>query len=257
MAGSSDSSGNWLMTYADFITLMMIFFIVLYTFTPGVEQSKFEAIIGAFQGKRGILRYDSVFSDEQLDIEIQRAKNWEQFEKFIQQEELSEQVQVDLMSDGIRITLGESVTFDTYSADLKQSAVVILKKIGKNLKSYTAEDLEEIEVQGHTDNRPVKANATLYKSNWELGAARATSVLNFFVDNTQIEGKYLKASTYGPYRPRVENNTEEGLQRNRRVEIYIRYKDPKDERNPEEIHDEESKESKPIELNNGKQKREN
>jgi chemotaxis protein MotB len=256
MAGSSDSSGNWLMTYADFITLMMIFFIVLYTFTPGVEQSKFEAIIGAFQGKQGVLRYDSVFSDEQLDIEIQRAKNWEMFEQYIQQENLSDEVQLDLMSDGIRITLGESVTFGTYSAELKQSAKEILKKIGKNLKSYTAEDLEEIEIQGHTDNRPVKPSATLYKSNWELGAARATSVLDFFVDNTHIEGEYLKASTYGPYRPRVENETEKGMQRNRRVEIYIRYKDPEDERNPEKVQKEPEK-SKPIELNDGNRTSEN
>lgn len=248
MAGSSDGSGSWLMTYADFITLMMIFFIVLYTFTPGVEKSKFEAIIGAFQGKRGVLRYDSVFSDEQLDIEVQRAKNWEKFEQYIEDEELSEEVQVDLMSNGIRITLGESVTFDTYSAILKERAQEILNKIGKNLKSYTAEDLKEIEISGHTDNRPVKANATRYKSNWELGAARATSVLEFFVDNTKIEAKYLKASTYGPHRPRADNELAKGRLRNRRVEIYIRYKDPNTETRKSEELRKKSKEPKSIDI---------
>jgi len=202
----------------------MIFFIVLYTFTPGVEQSKFEAIIGAFQGKRGVLKYDSVFSDEQLDIEVQRAKNWEEFQEYIKEEDLTDEVQVDLISAGIKITLGESVTFDTYSAVLREQAKVILIKIRKNLKEYTAEDIEEVEISGHTDDRPVKKNATLYTSNWELGAARATSVLDFFIDNTVIEAKYLKASTYGPHRPRVNNMTPKNRKRNRRVEIYVRYK---------------------------------
>lgn len=254
MAGSSDSSGNWLMTYADFITLMMIFFIVLYTFTPGVEKNKFEAIIGAFQGKRGVLRYQSVFSDEQLDIEIQRAKNWDEFEKYIEAEDLSEEVQVDLMSDGIRITLGESVTFDTYSAELKDRATKILKKIGKNLKNYTAEDLKEIEIQGHTDNRPVKKPATLYQSNWELGAARATSVLDFFVDKTKIEPKHLKASTYGPFRPRVSNETKKGRKRNRRVEIYIRYINPEEKKDGQSNL--KSRKSESIEVEDGEREQE-
>lgn len=238
------------MTYADFITLMMIFFIVLYTFTPGVEKSKFEAIIGAFQGKRGVLRYESVFSDEQLKIEIQRAKNWDEFKQYIEDQDLSEEVQVDLMEEGVRITLGESVTFDTYSAQLKKGAKKILSKIGKNLTEYTAEDLEEIEIQGHTDNRPVKENAILYKSNWELGAARATSVLDFFVDKTLIEAKYLKASTYGPYRPRASNDTQKGRQRNRRVEIYIRYKNPNQQEKPGKINVQSLK-SKSIDINDG------
>ena len=77
------------MTYADFITLMMIFFIVLYTFTPGVEKNKFTAIIGAFQGKRGVLQYESVFSDESLQIDIQRAKNWDEMYQKIQNEDLA------------------------------------------------------------------------------------------------------------------------------------------------------------------------
>lgn len=238
------------MTYADFITLMMIFFIVLYTFTPGVEKNKFEAIIGAFQGKRGVLRYQSVFSDEQLDIEIQRAKNWDEFEQYIEDKDLSEQVQVDLMSDGIRITLGESVTFDTYSAELKPRAAEILNKIGKNLKNYTAEDIKEIEISGHTDNRPIKKPATLYQSNWELGAARSTSVLDFLVDNTNIAPRNLKASTYGPYRPRTTNDTPKGRKRNRRVEIYIRYKNPEDQEDGKA--DITSRKSKSIEVNDDK-----
>lgn len=214
------------MTYADFITLMMIFFIVLYTLTPGVERQKFEAIIGAFQDDQGVLHHDSVVNEGQLDIQVKRNENWKQFQQYIRQEGLSKEVQVDLMSEGIRITLGESVAFDTYSARLKPKAKGILQKVGKNLTAYTAEELKKIEVQGHTDNRPVKEGAVLYKSNWELGAARAISVVRFLADKTHVNPEYLKASTYGPYRPRATNKTKAGRQRNRRVEIYIRYKNP-------------------------------
>jgi len=106
------------MTYADFITLMMIFFIVLYTFTPGVEKNKFTAIIGAFQGKRGVLEYESVFSDESLQIDIQRAKNWDEMYQNIQKENLGDQVEIDIIPDGVRIIMGEAALFETYSATL-------------------------------------------------------------------------------------------------------------------------------------------
>lgn len=215
------------MTYADFITLMMIFFIVLYTFTPGVEKNKFEAIVGAFKGKRGVLEYDSVFSDEMLDIEMQRAKNWEELRQYIEDQELSDAVELQMIPSGVRIILGESVTFDTYSALLKPAAPPILQTIIRTIEEYEAEELRELEIQGHTDDRPIRpAPGRLYQSNWELGAARATSVLEFFADNSNINPALIKASTFSQYRPRSENDTAAGRRKNRRVEIFVRYHVP-------------------------------
>lgn len=216
------------MTYADFITLMMIFFIVLYTFTPGVEKNKFEAIVGAFKGKQGVLNYDAVFSSEMPDIEMQRAKNWEQLRQYISEQELSDAVELEMTPTGVRIILGESVTFDTYSAELKPAAPPILQTILRTLEGYEAEELRELEIQGHTDNRPVRPGARQYQSNWELGAARATSVLTFFVDNSSIDPALIKASTFSQYRPRTENETVEGRRKNRRVEIFVRYHVPEE-----------------------------
>ena len=213
------------MTYADFITLLMIFFIVLYTFTPGVEKSKFEAIIGVFQGKRGVLKYDSVFSDEILDIEIQRAKNWEELQRMIDQKKLGDQIQIDLMPDGIRIILGETITFKTYSAELIPPAKEILQEIIVAIINYKNEDLDQIEIHGHTDSRPIRKNAYKYKSNWELGAARAISVLHFMVANTSLPSSYFQAATYGEFHPRANNDTPQGMKQNRRVEIHIKYEE--------------------------------
>lgn len=214
------------MTYADFITLLMIFFIVLYTFTPGVEKNKFEAIIGAFKGKQGVLKFESVFSDEMLDIEMQRAKNWDQLQRMINQKQLGDQVQIDLMPDGVRIILGESITFKTYSADLIPPAKDILQKVVDAITSYNKEELSRVEIHGHTDSRPVRTNAGKYQSNWELGAARAISVLQFMVAHTTLPTAYFQAVTYGEFHPISSNETPAGLKRNRRVEIHIKYVEP-------------------------------
>lgn len=227
MAGSSKDTGDWLITYSDFITLLLIFFILIYTLTPGIQKEKFQAIIGAFQKNDGILEYRSVTDATPLNVrQEERAKNWENLQNHLESENLAAQIQLDLMPEGIRITLGERVSFDSYSAELKPTAQEILSKIGQNLHRYTAEDIDEIEISGYTDDRPVLEGARLFQSNWELGAARATSVLEFFVNRTPIEGRYFKASTYGPYRPRTTNDTPERRRENRRVEIYVRYEQP-------------------------------
>lgn len=218
------------MTYADFITLMMIFFIVLYTFTPGVETAKFEMIIGAFNGKRGVLDKESVFSDEMLDVDVQKAKNAKKREEtfqslldYVGEKKLGDNVQVQMLPDGVLIILGEKVTFNTYSADLLDDSQELLAVIIEVITGYKGEIIEEVEIQGHTDNVPIRANATKYKTNWELGAARAASVLYHITANSDMEPELFKASTYSEFRPRIENTSDENRRKNRRVEIYIHY----------------------------------
>jgi chemotaxis protein MotB len=227
------------MTYADFITLMMIFFIVIYTFTPGVESSKFEQIIGAFNGKRGVLDKESVFSDEMLDVKVQVAKKNAKKEQaasglqqYIAEHELGDEVQIELLPEGILIILGESISFPTYSAQLMDESKAVLDVVVEMISKYTFEELLEIEVQGHTDNRPIRAGARRYQTNWELGAARAASVLRYLNENSEIEPGKFKASTYGEHKPLVNNATADNRAKNRRVEIYIRYS-PDDNQNSE------------------------
>lgn len=224
MAKSGGGSGNWLMTYADFITLMMIFFIVLYTFTPGVEKNKFTAIIGAFQGNRGVLQYQSNFSDEILQIDLQRAKNWERFYETIMDQELGETVQIELLPDGVKITLGEAALFETFSTALRPESEMILREVVMGLEKYEEEDVQIIEIHGHTDNRPVRAAENRkYTSNWDLGAGRSISVMNYLQENSRVEPGQFIITSYAEHRPVVPNNTAENMQKNRRVEVLIRY----------------------------------
>ena len=212
------------MTYADFITLMMIFFIVLYTFTPGVEKNKFTAIIGAFQGKRGVLQYESVFSDESLQIDIQRAKNWDEMYQKIQNEDLQDQVEIDIIPDGVRIIMGEAALFETYSAKLLPESHDLLLDIANGIERYTLEEIDVIDIQGHTDNRAIRVSADRkYESNWELGSGRSLSVMHFLEENVSLKPEKFSIRSFGEYRPRVPNTSPENMQRNRRVEVFIRY----------------------------------
>ncbi|MEX0648313.1 MAG: flagellar motor protein MotB [Balneolaceae bacterium] len=232
MAKSGGGSGSWLMTYADFITLMMIFFIVLYTLTPGVEQNKWEAVVGAFQGKRSVLYFDSIVVNETQRIEVQRAENWDQLYKRIQREDLQHDMEIKLIPEGVQIIMGEGVLFETYSVVIKEEGWSILNDIVDGINNYTFEEVSDIEIEGHTDNRPVIVNGVRkYESNWELGSGRALSVLKFLSDRTVISDEYYSITSYGEHKPIAPNDTQENMRKNRRVEIYIKYSPPSENEN--------------------------
>jgi chemotaxis protein MotB len=93
----------------------------------------------------------------------------------------------------------------------------VLEKVSKVIRDKVSD--REIGVEGHTDNDPIKYSG--WKSNWELSTARATSVLHYLVEKGGLNPKKLSAIGYGEYRPIMSNDTPEGRQKNRRVEIVI------------------------------------
>jgi chemotaxis protein MotB len=227
MAESESGSGEWLTTYADFITLLMTFFVLLYAMTSGVDKTKFLAIIGTFQGGNGALKYHSAIKDNIPQLKERRRqhrkKNWRAFNKMIKEHNMEKQIQFKIVPNGIYITLGGPVTFKTYSAKLKPEAGKILKVIARAIQKYSYEPLKSVKIFGNTDNRPVDQNAAKFPSNWSLGAARAISVLQFLVKSSTVPGKKFEAVTNGKYHPIASNDTEEGRRKNRRVKIYIEY----------------------------------
>ncbi|MEX0994259.1 MAG: flagellar motor protein MotB [Balneolaceae bacterium] len=226
MAKSDSGSGNWLMTYADFITLMMIFFIVLYTLTPGVEKNKWESITAPFKGKDGVLDFNSVVQSEApQSAEWERAMNWDFLYQKIQDENLQESLEIHLIPEGILIVLGEASLFETYSVNLMPDAFPLLEEVVKGINNYTFEEVDIIDIQGHTDNRPVVTNSfQKYESNWELGSGRALSVMEFLKDHTTLGGEYYSISSFGEHRPVAPNDSPENMRKNRRVEVFIQYR---------------------------------
>lgn len=223
MAKPSKSAGNWLTTYSDFITLMMIFFIVMYHMTSGIKKQQFEMIIGAFQGRGSVLKNESMFNKKKSVVESKKTKNWNKLQRFIDTNKLNDQVQVDLLPDGIRIILGEALTFNSGSATILDKSKAVLNEIASRMDTDIGTDIRDVQVEGYTDNVPISSQNKFFHSNWELGAARATAVLEYLVAHANIPSNKFEAITYGQYRPMFSNKTKEGRRKNRRVEIYIRY----------------------------------
>ncbi len=137
-------------------------------------------------------------------------------------EELSKQIEagnvkIEKLRRGLVLTMLEEILFDSGKAEIKAEGGETLIKVAKVLKEDCPNN--NISIEGHTDNVPIKYSG--WKSNWELSAARANSVLHFFIDKCGIDPQMLNMAGFGEYRPAASNETEEGRQQNRRVEIVI------------------------------------
>ncbi|MDD5072951.1 MAG: OmpA family protein [Candidatus Omnitrophica bacterium] len=125
-------------------------------------------------------------------------------------------VSVEMSERGLVVTFLAEVLFDSGKAKVKTPAHEVLDKVAKVITEKAPD--RNIAVEGHTDNEPIKKSG--WKSNWELSTARATSVLHY-LEEKGIAPEKLQATGYGEYRPVASNDTIEGRQENRRVEIII------------------------------------
>ncbi|PIU41845.1 MAG: hypothetical protein COS99_03480 [Candidatus Omnitrophica bacterium CG07_land_8_20_14_0_80_42_15] len=161
-------------------------------------------------------------------------------EKKLKQEIADKQVSLKMAENGLVITFVAEVLFDSGKADLRNEAHSALGKVADVIKERVGD--RDVGVEGHTDNVPITHSG--WKSNWELSTTRATSVLHYLVNNCGLKPERLSAIGYGEYRPVASNDTEEGRQKNRRVEIVILPKTT--ERLKAELAEEEARESEGV-----------
>lgn len=128
----------------------------------------------------------------------------------------NDQVSVHMGKRGLVITFVAEVLFDSGKADLKAASLSTLDKISSILQEEVPNN--NIGIEGHTDNQPIKHSR--WKSNWELSAHRALSVL-YYLRDSGINPEKLSATGYGEYHPVASNDSTSGRQKNRRVEIII------------------------------------
>ncbi|MDD5449115.1 MAG: OmpA family protein [Candidatus Omnitrophica bacterium] len=152
---------------------------------------------------------------EQERQELQEAMDL--LQKRLKQEIDDKEVSLQMAERGLVITFVAEVLFDSGKAVVKKEAYPALDKVAAVIRDKVYD--RDIGVEGHTDNEPIVHSG--WKSNWELSTARATSVLHYLVDSGKLNPKKLSAIGYGEYRPVASNDTEEGRQKNRRVEIVI------------------------------------
>lgn len=182
----------WLVNYADLMTELVCFFIVLYALSAS------------------------------LNKDVQKAKK--DVEEQMKQEKVATEVKVT--KDGMSITLeenGENVFFESGRAELSPRMDEILAKITPTLRKL-AVDGHDIVVEGHTDDIPIH-NAQ-FSSNWELSTARATAVVQHMIQSQGMPPEHMAAIGYGEFHPLVPNDTDEHRAKNRRVVFFVKNKPP-------------------------------
>ncbi|MCX7921031.1 MAG: OmpA family protein [Clostridia bacterium] len=230
-----DNAERWLLTYADLMNLLLIFFIVLYAMSQ-VDQSKFDQLAASLREAFGagtatkIITQNGAFGNStvpfpaiapspvipstQEEEQLNAAK--EQISELIQKQGLGGSVDVTINERGVEISIKEKVLFKSGSADIEQSAIKTVQEIGKTLFAIPG---KHIRIEGHTDSDPIRNSR--FPDNQELSTARANSVWRILVKDVGIDPKKLSATGYGEFRPKFKNDTAEHKAHNRRVDIVI------------------------------------
>ncbi len=226
---------RWLVSYADFITLLFAFFTVLYATSQHdiKKQEEFEKSIRKYFSGNGVGESPGDFNTESenkslIDPPIksfppatagpQEVQDYVQrvLKKSMDKNEYQDAIQ-EIHHDtiGARIQLAAATLFPSGSADLKLSSTAALDKIGQLLKDSN----RRLIIEGHTDNEPV--HTSKFPSNWELSAVRATKVLRYLASHDQIDPKKMTAVAYADQKPVAPNDTDANRAKNRRIEILI------------------------------------
>jgi len=223
----TDSRGAWLMTYADLVTLILVFFVLLFSLskmeTGNILDAlkSFEITIGNETPKTSlfdIIDTGSLRKRKKLDqlTGMREMDVFKEMKSFISKMSLGESVNAEFTEGKIVLRVEGSVLFRSGSADLLPQASQILSDIIQIIQNNPQYD---VDIQGHTDNRPI--STPKFASNWELSAIRATTVLRYLIENG-ISGERLTATGFADLRPIASNYSPEGRRKNRRVEFVLK-----------------------------------
>jgi chemotaxis protein MotB len=239
---------RWLVSYADFITLLFAFFVVLYASSQADKKKAAQvaaSIKGAFQqlgvftgsategigvpGSPGILHPE--LTDAPLKVvkvagSSEKNTGWgglgvdvdelrRQLEGALGDESRQHEVQMRVTPEGLVVSLREVGFFNSGQAELLQNGHNTLTRIATILGGRGF----EIRVEGHTDNVPV--HNSRFKSNWELSTARATAVVALLIEQHGFDPLLVSAAGYSEYRPVESNSSERGRAANRRVDLVV------------------------------------
>lgn len=225
---SDDINPNaWLDTYADTITLLLTFFILLYSMSS-VDSKKLKELSYALQKSlKGNVKVEEIVDIDQIDQvnteeldtdEIEEQMQDDLIEKLnqtIEKNSFTETVKIREEENGVVLQLDETILFDSGKADLKENSQNVLNMVTKII-----EDLpNDVLIEGNTDDVPM--NNENFRSNWELSTARAVNVVKYFVSEKNLNPTRFAVKGYGEYNPLVENNSQENRAINRRVDILI------------------------------------
>jgi chemotaxis protein MotB len=243
---------RWLVSYADFITLLFAFFVVLYS-SAQVDKRKAGrlalAIQVAFQ-ELGVFQTSNtkvpINNDEEIPFEkVQVVENvnkeadlkqivnpmkgvlsnaagspslqeaQEAIEKALDPEIQRREVSMSMRREGLVVSLKEMGFFDSGSASIRSGSLDAISRLAGVLKQRP----EFLRVEGHTDNIPI--HTARFATNWELSTSRATELIQLLITKYNIPPSHLSAAGYGEFHPVASNGTPEGRAQNRRLDVVI------------------------------------
>lgn len=228
---NSPEPQNWLTTYADLMSLLLCFFVLLFAFST-LDMARFKDVIMSVKGAFGILEGGlAVFDANQLPVNSGHVQQDYPTDRGLQIAQVASRIsalleekgidgRVEIVPDyrrGVVIRFRDAVLFDFAKADIKPESEELLQAIADILRELPY----EIMIEGHTDNVPVKPNSE-FESNWDLSTRRAVRVLSYLIEEAGVgPPERLSAAGYGEYRPVAANDTEQNRAQNRRVDIVI------------------------------------
>ncbi len=197
----------WLITYSDMMTLLLAFFLLMYSFTmlSGPDRSDLVRRLNAIETSGP--SEQSKLTPEQLEMTARKIAD-----RFGTAGD--DGAWIETSETEVTVGLPASVTFKRGEAALNPTARTILEEVGAGL----ADMPNDIRIEGHTDDVPIRRGK--YPSNWHLSAARAQAVVKLFIDQG-VSPTRLQVVGYADTRPRKPNDTEAGKRANRRIEIKL------------------------------------
>lgn len=229
-----ENGERWLLSYSDFITLLMIFFIIMYSMST-VDSKKYAKVAASLNSAFGdgqaakslvgaggasdnlIATVDNVqvdaASEKAEQTKLQALKK--EVDTYLQKNGLDSSASANIQERGLVISIKDTLIFDSGKADLKSGYETKLIEIGKMLNSID----NFIVVEGNTDDVPISTYE--FKDNWSLASARADNVTRVLIDKANIQPLKIASRSNGQYRPVASNSFDVGKAINRRVDIVI------------------------------------
>ncbi len=235
------SQNRWMVSYADFITMLFALFVVLFAFAKADQKKQVQASsvideafrsLGLFSatGRKpanganaagadkaaipmNIVMGEDVLSPARVKDDLEHVRR--QLTQTLSNQVATHTVSIQMGRNGLVISLREAGFFNSGSATPKPETLPALRKIAASL-SHTPYDLR---IEGHTDNIPI--HTAEFNSNWELSATRATRIAHLFLDLKAIPPERISAAGYAEFHPVASNATAEGRSENRRVDLVV------------------------------------
>jgi len=239
---------RWLISYADFITLLFAVFVTLYAMSQ-TDKRKMDALVASLRESFGYVKTGA--SSERMNVvestDLRTIPSIKQqvltpgmrnsgmgpdrgythaslkdfreikanIDMNLKKYGAQNKVSVDITQRGLVVTLKEAGFFDSGDATVKPESLPLLEMVASSLSNYS----NPLRIEGNTDNVPINKGG--FRSNWELSTARATNIVHYLIERYHIQPGKISAVGYGEFRPVADNGTSEGRTKNRRVDIVL------------------------------------